>query len=159
MVVRAATAAAMVAVTLIALTHALPNGRDREPAAESSTISAAGAPDEVRALDVAVDWRARQCPGASEPENILVGLELATGGDYRLAYPKMGTSPELDVADGPVAMIVYADGYPGGMWLSPDSIPTEGRRPEAGTVDICAVLPDDERVVYLDIPLEGFVAP
>lgn len=86
-------------------------------------------------------------------------LEVTKGADYKVGFPMMGRSPELEMADGPVAMLVYQGAYPGRVFWNPNHAPTEPRSPAPGTADICAILPDGERVIYLNVSLEGFVEP
>lgn len=154
-------ATAVLGIVVAVLSLAMP--RDDRPsrggAGTAPIGDAAGDTTVLRSLDVATDPRARACPGATDPANVLAAVELARGADYRTAFPKMGLSPELEALRMPVAMVVYADGYRGFIWVAPDTPPREDREPEPGTVDICAVISSDERVLYLDVPLEGFAVP
>jgi hypothetical protein len=110
-------------------------------------------------LDAAEDIRLRGCAAADDPTQVRAAVELATGSDYQKAFPGMGRAPELDDLKAPVAFLVYSEGYPGIVWGDPDSSGGANSTPEPGTVDVCAVLPDGEVILYANVPIKGFVAP
>ncbi len=156
------TAAGVALIAAVALSTAMPRtgGQAREAGGSSPTRGAANPATVLRSLDLATDSRVGVCPGIADAANVLAAVEVARGADYRLAFPKMGRSPELETLATPVVMVIYSDGYPGSVWYAPNTPPEDRERePEPGTVDICAVMATAERVVYFDVPLEGFKVP
>jgi hypothetical protein len=142
---------------LMACTAAPGTGRSAASAASSASSVEVAAPTLgtlTKLPATADDPREASCfiePG----KDFIARLEIAEGDAFWDAFPKAGGAPEMAEAQGPVFLVVYPDGFQGPLAQAPGTKPSGPRKPDPGTVDVCAVFADGSRLIYANIPREG----
>ena len=86
-------------------------------------------------------------------------LELSDGPAFWTAFPNAGKAPELTSLDRPLVAVVYANGWPGPVFIQPGTVPST-LAPE--TWSVCVETLDDSSafgstswLVYGDVPWAG----